>query len=282
MLDLTGTRIAAIFAHPDDEAFSIGGIAAALTDRGASITLISATRGEEGEISRPHLATRENLGQVREQELRNAAAILGISDVRFLDYRDSGMFGDDANRRPDAFVQHSIEEVAGKIIEILREVRPAAVVTFSEEGVYLHPDHIHIHESVVLARQRAPELFPHLYFVSAPREYLLNLANQDHGAFDDMTEERRNRLGQPLDAFTLIVDVSPYFERKFDSFRAHKTQQPREGEREFLDDEEARRTFGSSEYFIDATPNASAPDPLQLMAADLAGAPVERSAVPGD
>lgn len=271
MLDLCGTHIAAIFAHPDDEAFSIGGTLAAFTDRNATVTLISATRGEEGEISRPYMATRETLGQVREQELRNAASVLGVSDVRFLDYRDSGMSGDDANRNPAAFIQHATDEIARKIIVILEDIRPAIVITFSEDGVYLHPDHIHIHKSVVEANRLASNLFPHLYFVSAPREHLLNLANQDHGAFGDMPEERRNQLGQPLASFTHIVDVSPYYDRKFDSFRAHQTQQPKEGEREFLDNDEARRKFGSSEYYIRVPGASNAPDPLARLAADLPG-----------
>src|SRR4051794_6826689 len=98
MLDFTGTQVVAIFAHPDDEAFTIGGVLSAFADRGATVTLITATRGEEGEIAHPSLATPENLGQVREQELLDAAAIMGISSVRFLDFRDSGMFGTDSNQ----------------------------------------------------------------------------------------------------------------------------------------------------------------------------------------
>ncbi|MEZ4507434.1 MAG: PIG-L family deacetylase [Thermomicrobiales bacterium] len=72
------------FAHPDDEAFTIGGAISAFSDRGATVTLVTATRGEQGEIAHPSLATPDNLGDVREQELLDAAAILGISSVRFL------------------------------------------------------------------------------------------------------------------------------------------------------------------------------------------------------
>lgn len=271
MIDLTGSRIAAIFAHPDDEAFTIGGVISAFTERGATVFLICATRGEEGEISHPSLATRENLGEVREQELHDAAAILGITGIHFLDFRDSGMFGTESNGNADAFVRQPVGEVAARLAKILDELRPDILFTFSEEGGYLHPDHIHIHESVVELSQRAPHLTPHLYFTSFPRDLLLEIVNQDHGALAGMSEDRRNRMGQPMDAFAVIASVDPYVERKSDAFRAHKTQQPKEGERDFLESDEDRRRFAQNEYYIRATTSEDVPDPLLLLVADLPG-----------
>lgn len=271
MIDCTGTRVVAIFAHPDDEAFTSGGVLSAFADRGAAVTLICATRGEQGEIASPSLATPETLGQVREQELRDAAAILGISDVRFLDYRDSGMFGTDSNHNPAAFIQHSTEEVAGQLIALLTDIRPDLVITFTEDGGYLHPDHVHIYDSVVAAANRAPALLPHVYFASFPREFFQKIANQNHGAFAGMSEERRNRMGQPLAAFTFAVDVEPYFERKTAAFAAHKTQQPKENDHPFLESEEARQLFGYHEYYIRAPMNQNTADPLTLLVADLDG-----------
>ena len=270
MLDFTGTRVVAIFAHPDDEAFTIGGVLSAFTDRGATVTLICATRGEQGEIAHPSLATPENLGEVRERELLDAAAILGISSVRFLDHRDSGMFGTDANQDPAAFIQHSTEEVANQLIAILEEIRPDIVFTFSEEGGYLHPDHVHIYESVVAASKFRPDLIPHLYFSSFPREFFLEIANQDHGAFAGMSEERRNRMGQPLASFTVIADVGPYYERKTSAFAAHKTQQPKEGERDFL--EMKRKPPLSRRTSTTSMPHRlEQPDPLVPLVDDLPG-----------
>jgi LmbE family N-acetylglucosaminyl deacetylase len=269
MLDFTGTRIVAVFAHPDDESFTVGGALTAFVERGASVTLICATRGEEGEIAHPSLATPETLATVREQELREAAALLGITDVRFLDYRDSGMFGTDSNQNPSAFMQQPVEKVARQLIEILEDIRPDLILTFSEEGAYLHPDHIHIHDSVVAARALAPELVPHLYFASFPREFFEEMANKDHGAFAGMTEERRARLGQPLAAFDLIAEVDPYIDRKITAFATHKTQQPKEGERPFIEDEDMRREFLRREFYIHAPSSATTPDPLVLLAGDL-------------
>ena len=271
MIDLTGTRVVAIFAHPDDEAFTAGGVLAAFSDRGAAVTLITATRGEQGEIADPSLATPENLGQVREQELRDAAAILGIEDVRLLDYCDSGMFGTPTNEDPAALIQHSPAEVARALIAILQDVRPDLVITFTEDGGYLHPDHVHVYDSVVAAGERAPELVPQLYFASFPREFFQKIANQNHGAFNGMSEERRGRMGQPLAAFTFIANVEPYFERKVAAFAAHKTQQPKESDHPFLENEEARRLFGFHEYYIHAPMSVSPTDPLAQLISDLPG-----------
>src|SRR6266536_712500 len=84
-------------AHPDDESFGMGGTMAAAAAAGRPVTLVCATRGEVGEIADPALATPETLGAVREQELRDACAALGVHDVRFLPYRDSGMEGTPEN-----------------------------------------------------------------------------------------------------------------------------------------------------------------------------------------
>lgn len=269
MTEFDQIRIAAIFAHPDDEAFTTGGVLAAFTDRGSAVTLICATRGEEGEISHPSLATPDNLGEVREQELRDAAAILGISDVRFLDYRDSGMHGTESNQAAEAFVRQPIDQVVDKLADILREIRPDLVITFSEEGVYFHPDHIYVHQVVLELARRSPELVPELYFVSFPREFFEELANQDHGAFSAMPAEQRARLGQPRDSFTHVVDVHPYVDRKVDAFAAHKTQQAKEGDPELFEDQEQRRAFARYEHYIRVNPGSESTDFLFALASDI-------------
>jgi N-acetyl-1-D-myo-inositol-2-amino-2-deoxy-alpha-D-glucopyranoside deacetylase len=271
MLDFTGTRVVAIFAHPDDESFTVGGALMAFVDRGATVTLISATRGEEGEIAHPSLATPENLATVREQELRDAAAILGITDVRFLGYRDSGMFGTESNQDPNAFVQQPLERVTRKIADLLEELRPDVIITFSEEGIYLHPDHMYIHDAVVAALPLYSGPPPYLYQTSFAREMFLALSEQEHDPFEGMPEERKARMGQPLEAFTVTVDVEPYVDRKIAAFRAHKTQQPADGEPEFVEDAEQRRQFGQLERYILASSPNGASDPLQLLATELGG-----------
>ncbi|HYN87205.1 MAG TPA: PIG-L family deacetylase, partial [Ardenticatenaceae bacterium] len=86
-------RILALFAHPDDECFGVGGTLARAAREGAHVVLVCATRGEAGEIADPALATPETLGEVREGELNCAAEALGLAELIFLGYRDSGMAG---------------------------------------------------------------------------------------------------------------------------------------------------------------------------------------------
>ncbi|MCA9859571.1 MAG: hypothetical protein KC438_07610, partial [Thermomicrobiales bacterium] len=156
---------------------------------------------------------------------------------------------------------------------ILEEIHPELVITFSEEGGYLHPDHVHTHESVVELARLHPELIPHLYYNSIPREFFHELARQDQGVFAGMSEERWARMGQPLAAFDLVVNVEPYIDRKIAAFTAHKTQQPKEGERNFIEEEETRRQFAQNEYYIEAISNPDTPDPLLRLAEDLERTP---------
>ena len=101
-LDLAGLSVMAAFGHPDDEGFGCGGAMALLVARGARITLVCATNGDVGEISDPALATPDTLAQVRQEELRQAMAVTGVQDLRFLGYRDSGMPGTADNNHPPA------------------------------------------------------------------------------------------------------------------------------------------------------------------------------------
>src|SRR6266702_6166853 len=110
-------RLLGVFAHPDDEGTMS---AASLKDStlGIETGLVCATRGEVGEIADLALATRENLAQVREEEMRAAAEVLGVHNLWFLDYRDSGMAGTPENADPRAFAQASGAEVVGKLVKI--------------------------------------------------------------------------------------------------------------------------------------------------------------------
>src|SRR5258705_10827359 len=120
MADLS---ILASYAHPDDEQ-GISGTLYACVQRGIRTGLIVATRGEVGEIADPSLATPETLGQVREQELRTAMDMVGVSDVRFLDYRDSGMAGTPENNDPRAFVNANDHEAIWRIVMEIRDFKP--------------------------------------------------------------------------------------------------------------------------------------------------------------
>jgi LmbE family N-acetylglucosaminyl deacetylase len=102
------------------------------------------------------------IADLRVSELRCAAGVLGLSGVYYLDYRDSGMPGSVDNQNPDALINHSLDEVAGKVVRLIRELKPQVVITFDPIGGYRHPDHIHIQQATVKAFSAAgdPQQYP--------------------------------------------------------------------------------------------------------------------------
>ncbi len=152
----------AVLAHPDDESFGMGGTLALYARRGCSVYLVCATRGEVGTVDAEYMKDYSSIAALREAELRCAAEQLGLTQVFFLDYRDSGMPGSEDNHHPDAQVAHSVDEVAGKVVKYIRDLKPDAVLTFDPIGGYRHPDHIHIHKATVLAFEKADDASFHL------------------------------------------------------------------------------------------------------------------------
>jgi LmbE family N-acetylglucosaminyl deacetylase len=126
-------RLLGVFAHPDDEVFCAGGTMARAAQAGAEVMIVSATRGERGQIRDATAATRRTLGAVREGELRAAAAELGVRRVQVLAY-------------PDGALQHHRSPLGAAIAGIMRQFDPDTVITFGVDGGYGHPDHVAISE----------------------------------------------------------------------------------------------------------------------------------------
>lgn len=218
-----------LFAHPDDETFQAAGTMARLRELGWHIVVCSATRGEEGEIAEGVAAERATLGAFREGELREAMRTIGVTDVRFLGYRDSGMDGSEANSNPEAFVQVPVEIAARAVADLIDKVKPSIVITFSPEGIYLHPDHIAIHKAVVKAmeliaedkRRFRPDI---LLFASTPREWFLALSQIESNPFRDMSPEMLQKLGVPRAELTHRVAVDRYREQVRSALKAHASQ----------------------------------------------------------
>src|SRR5437773_6940286 len=101
---LTGRTILAVFAHPDDESLACGGTLARAADAGANVVLLCATRGERGSISDATLVPDGDLGRVRTNELREAAAVLGVSDVAIYDHPDGDLRWSDVTEIHDEIV----------------------------------------------------------------------------------------------------------------------------------------------------------------------------------
>jgi LmbE family N-acetylglucosaminyl deacetylase len=130
---VSARRLLGVFAHPDDEVFCAGGTMARAAEAGAEVMVVSATRGERGQIRDPAAATRRTLGAVREYELRTAAAELGVRRVQVLAYADGTL----QRHRPP---------LGAAIADIIRQFDPDAVITFGADGGYGHPDHVAISE----------------------------------------------------------------------------------------------------------------------------------------
>ncbi len=173
----------AVLAHPDDESFGLGGTLALYARKGYDTYLLCATRGEAGSVDDEHLRGFKNIADMRTAELDCAAEHLGLKGVFFLGYRDSGMTGSEDNQHPDAQINHPEDEVAGRVVKYIRELKPDVVLTFDPIGGYRHPDHIHIHNATVLAFEKADDGSFHpeagspfkprgLYFQVFPRGFL--------------------------------------------------------------------------------------------------------------
>jgi LmbE family N-acetylglucosaminyl deacetylase len=250
---MTTKRLLGVFAHPDDEGTMSGAILQYNT-QGIESGLICATRGEVGEIADPALATPENLGQVRENEMREAANVLGVHNLWFLDYRDSGMDGTPENGDPRSFIQVSAAEVVGKLVEIIRQFRPQVMVTFDESGAYGHPDHIAIYRHTTSAFYAAaddvqyPELGPahavsKLYYGAFPRSIVQSMAewmrSQDYeGSFRNLDPDK---LGIPDELISVWLDVESWRETKDSSWSKHRTQAGSARFREQLPEEIQRK-----------------------------------------
>ena len=149
-------------AHPDDETFGVGGTLAKYVLAGTSVYYACATRGEAGSVDAALLKGYENIGDLRWAELECASAVLGLAGLYGLGYRDSGMTGSEDNHHPQALAAAPVEEVAERIVKIIRDIRPQVVITFDPIGGYRHPDHIAIHRATVIAFHAAgdPTRFP--------------------------------------------------------------------------------------------------------------------------
>ena len=234
-------RVLAVYGHPDDEGQATGTLAAFL-DAGSEVTLLCATRGEVGEISDPALSTPETLGYTRELELRASMAQLGLADVRFLPFRDSGMEGTEDNERPDAFHQQPAEAAVPAIIEVMRDVRPHLVFTWSADGGYGHPDHVAAHRHTLAAFDACddPSIHPEagepwrperLYWGARmmSRFMSIRLEMEKRGLLDEpIDDETRARFEElskrPPPPLSVVVDTSAFVEVKRRAASMHRTQ----------------------------------------------------------
>lgn len=281
-----------IFAHPDDETFGSAGTMAWAAERGLRTAYVCATRGEAGVIRDPEVATHEILGAVREQELRNAAAIVGVDELRLLGFRDSGMEGTPENDDPRALIRQPHDAIVAHLVGHVRDLRPATVVTFGPEGLYGHPDHILIgrltERAVALAadpaylpRLEQPWRVTALYHAVAPRSRMLALAADASQPLGSISERSRQNLGTPDEAITHRLDVTPWLSLKSEAIAAHRTQTAGRADLQSTEAAPPRPGLSIEHYMrqpLPWDPAMSAGDPLTRARAEIGAIPTPQEA----
>jgi bacillithiol biosynthesis deacetylase BshB2 len=208
-------HVLAVFPHPDDETFGKAGTIALYTKAGVPVTLICATLGQMGRnMGKPTFATRESLPEIREKELRNACAILGIQDLRLLGLRDKTLEFEDP------------EFLADKIYEVIQDVNPSVIMTYYP-GHGVHPDHDALSAATVLAVKRLPK----------DKRPVLHCS--------PITDNVRKVFGPP----DVVFDVTPVLDIKMAAIKAHRSQSEAmmsRWEKEMADNPEAKKRFEES------------------------------------
>jgi LmbE family N-acetylglucosaminyl deacetylase len=245
---IAGRTILAVFAHPDDESLACGGTLARLADLGSSIVLICGSHGERGGPAGP--AHKPGLDRTRARELRAAAEAIGISALIVLDHPDG-----------DLRWAH-VSEFQAQIVMALRRHDPAAVITFGDDGLYWHPDHIGVHERTMSAVRALGSAAPPIYYVTMPRGIMR--AIRGIAETRGWTPPPKGFWSLEPDAFGLAasppafaVEVAAWVPRKLAALRCHESQAGSAAPLAYLTDDEARE-FLCVEHFHRAAGSSAA------------------------
>jgi len=251
-------------AHPDDESALTGGAMAQLAARGHRVVMVTATRGEHGEVVPGVLAEGEALGDRRATELAASAEVLGVDRVEILGYTDSGMMGTPENDAPESFWHADVEEAATRVATILAEESASVLVIYDDHGGYGHPDHIQIHRVGVRAGDLAGT--PAVYEATMDRDRLMALMRSSAGAegMPEMPDPERDEFGVPGELITTRVDVTGYTDVKRSSLRCHRTQIADDSFWLKMPDEYFRVGFGEEDYIRRGAPPGTVETELDL------------------
>lgn len=247
-----------VHAHPDDEVFRTGGIIARYRQAGDRVVVVYCTNGEAGEIHHPELVpdeARPRLGEIRQEEAREALHVLHDAEPFFLGYRDSGMQDTEDNHNPAAFMNVPLDEAVDRLISLIHETNPHVLVTYDENGGYGHPDHIMAHRVATDAFRRTrgePRGPEKLYYAVASRagfkRQIEGLAQLGIAVPWLDSDFNFDAYGHPDEEITAEVDVAAYAPRKKAALAVHRTQIPEDFFFLRVPDEVLSR-FSGAEYF---------------------------------
>ena len=242
---MTGLRLMAIHAHPDDESSKGAATMAKYAAEGNRVRVVTCTDGRRGDVLNPAMdrpGVLNNILDVRREEMARAAAALGVEHV-WLGYEDSGLpEGDPLPPLPEgSFAVQDPEDVAVTIVEQIREFRPHVIITYDENGGYPHPDHLMVHTVSMLAWERAgdPDFAPEagapwtplkLYYSHGfilQRMKLLQerlIQRGQKSPYELMIKRWEENEGDVFDRVTTQVECAAYFQQRADALTAHATQ----------------------------------------------------------
>ena len=149
-------------AHPDDESFGPGSTLAQYALAGVRVYCVCSTGGEAGTVAPEFMKEFKTIKDLRASELKCAGEALGLAGVLYLGYRDSGMRGSEENKHPESLAMAPIDQVTGRIVKVMRDLKPDVVITHDPSADYGHPDHVATHNATVKAFHAAgdPKQFP--------------------------------------------------------------------------------------------------------------------------
>jgi mycothiol S-conjugate amidase len=240
-------RLLAVHAHPDDESSKGAATYARYAASGATVTVVSCTGGERGDVQNealePRAMAERDMAGLRRREMAVAQRIMGI-EHRWLGYVDSGLPENYTRDRADllpagCFALVPLEISAEPLVRVIRETRPHVLVTYDESGGYPHPDHIRAHELSMFAWEAAadPSRYPRQGAAwRVPKVYYDRIFNArriaavydalraaSHERADDLAEMRDWMRDRP-DFTTTRVDVRDHLETRDAALRAHASQ----------------------------------------------------------
>lgn len=242
-------RLMHVHAHPDDESSKGAASTARYVAEGVDVHVVTCTGGERGSILNPNMDRPDvlaNITTIRREEMNRAREILGVTQ-EWLGYVDSGWpEGDPKPPLPDGcFAATPVEEAAGALVRIIRDVRPHVLTTYDEKGGYPHPDHVMCHRVSVAAYEAAgdPDAYPDagppwkplkLYYhhsFNRPRTEALHREMLGRGLESPYAERLEEWKPDPdHDArITTRVPCAEYFDVRDRALIAHATQIDPEG-----------------------------------------------------
>jgi len=245
-------------AHPDDESIATAGVMLRAAEAGHRVVLVTATDGSLGESAPGSVPEGSTLAEVRAEEVRRAAEVLGVHRVELLGYRDSGMEGEPSNDDPESFWRTDVEVAAQRLAAILREERTDLLTTYDAHGNYGHPDHIQVHRVGVRAAELAGVRA--VFEATMNRDAMREMAEHDDfggiAEAEDLIEleERRQEMaetdmGTPASEITHAVDVSDLIDRKKQAMAEHASQITPDSWFMQMPDEVFAAAFGT-EWFV--------------------------------